>query len=307
MRVQSLGLHTDLALHGWRGSVRDRIDHLVVTDVENPDFRWGNVLVFDAPPAADDFERWCDLFDASIGTPPWVPHRAFGWDGLDGDEGELAPFLAAGFERERGLVLAASRLAAPESANRDVRIRPLHGDADWAAARDGQRIAIEATGEEPAHERFITRLMAAYRRVVDAGHGVWWGAFDGDALVANLGVFKVGELARYQAVVTDPEYRRRGVASTLVHHAAEAARTVWGSELLLLETEPEGPALGLYERLGFAPIEQRVGVCQYPRPEVDPWRAPEADEADAAHGAHTEGPAEAPADATARSGDVTAR
>lgn len=268
VRVRSLGLHTDLALHGWRGQVHDRHDHLVVTHPDNPGFRWGNLLVFDRPPEADDLERWCGLFDAALGVPPAFLHRTFGWDGLDGDEGELGPFLAAGFERESNVVMAAPRLSPPERPNRDVRIAAITTDALWRAALAGQEGAFEREAKGEAFTDFLTRMMASYRRAVMAGHGVWWGAFEGDALVANLGIFRVGELARFQAVVTDPAARRRGVASTLVHHAAEEARRTWGSELVLLEADPDGPALGLYERLGLAVIERRVGVCQFPRPDA---------------------------------------
>ena len=81
-------------------------------------------------------------------------------------------------------------------------------------------------------------------------------------MVGALGVFRVDAFARFQAVVTHPDRRRQGIASTLLQRAAEAARTAWGSELLLLEADADGEALGLYQRLGFTPLEQRVGVIQ---------------------------------------------
>jgi ribosomal protein S18 acetylase RimI-like enzyme len=266
VRVRSLGLHTDLALHGWRGQVHDRHDHLVVTHPDNPGFRWGNLLVFERPPEAGDLERWCALFDAALGVPPAVLHRTFGWDGLDGEEGEVEPFLAAGFERESNVVMAAAGLSPPEHPHHDVCAAAITTDAQWRAALAGQAGAFERERHDDDFAAFLTRLMASYRRAVLAGHGAWWGAYEGETLVANLGIFRVGELARFQAVVTDPRARRRGVASTLVHHAAEEARRAWGSELVLLETDPDGPAIGLYERLGLAVIERRVGVCQFPRP-----------------------------------------
>ena len=265
MRVRSLGLHTDLALHGWRGRVRDRHDHLVVTHPDVPAFRGGNLLVFERPPEASDLERWCDLFDRAIGVPPAFPYRAFAWDGLDGEEGELAPFLVAGFAPEPGVVLAAPRLTPPEHPNREVRLLALDDDAGWAAALDVQARASGRVGEG-WYRRLLRGVLGANRRVVEAGHGVWWGAFEGDAQVANLGIFRVGEVARIEAVVTDPARQRRGIASTLLHHATEQARRLWGSELVLLEAEPDGPATGVYERLGLRSIEWRVGLGQARRP-----------------------------------------
>ncbi len=261
MRVRSLGLHTDLALAGWRGVVRDRHDHLVVTHPLAPSFRGGNLMVFERPPEPGDVERWCALFDAAIGTPPAYSYRALAWDGLDGEEGLLEPFLGVGFERDLGVVLAAPRLLPPEQPRTDLRLAPLSSDAGWDAAVRVQ--AADATPERRERStRLVSDVMRLNRRAVEAGHGVWWGAFAGDALIGTLGVFRVDELARFQAVVTHPDERGRGVASTLLHHAAEAVRASWGSDLLLLEADAEGTALGLYQRLGFAPLERRVGVTQ---------------------------------------------
>jgi ribosomal protein S18 acetylase RimI-like enzyme len=266
MRVRSLGLHTDLALHGWRGRVIDRHDHLVVLHPDNPTFRMGNLLVFEQPPDEGDAERWCDLFDRAVGRPPHVLHRAFSWDGLDGEEGAIEPFLARGFTPERNEILAAPRLGPPAGVA-GLELRAMTNDTDWAAVLEGQLDAFERT---PEGIEFVSRLVAAYRRSVDAGRGTWWGAFLEDRLVANLGLFRVGELARYQAVVTDAAHRRRGIASTLIHHAAERARRDWGSELLLLEADPGGPAIALYRRLGFETIERRVAICEYPRDDAPP-------------------------------------
>lgn len=261
MRVRSLGLHTDLALHTWRGVVRDRVDHLVVTHPEAPAFRDGNLLVFERPPEPGDFERWCDLFDRAVGVAPTYPYRSFDWDGLDGEEGEVAPFLAAGFERERRLVLAAPRLRPPRPPDPGLRLVEVVGEAGW-----GEAVRLQATTVKPdrraAYERLVRAVMRLNRRAVEARHGVWWGAYAGDTMVGTLGLFRVGEVARYQAVVTHPDWRGRGVASTLLHHAAEAARRAWGCELVLLEAEADGSAVSLYQALGFEAIERRVGLGQ---------------------------------------------
>ncbi len=261
MRVRSLGLHTDLALASWRGVVHDRHDHLVVTHPLAPGFRGGNLLVFERPPEPGDLQRWCALFDAAIGRPPAYPYRTLSWDGLDGEEGELAPFLEAGFDRDTGVVLAAERLLSPERPRRDLRLAPLTDEAGWEAA-----VRVQAANAAPERRARYTHLvsdvMRLNRRAVEAGHGVWWGAYEGEVMVGALGVFRVDAFARFQAVVTHPDRRRQGIASTLLQRAAEAARTAWGSELLLLEADADGEALGLYQRLGFTPLEQRVGVIQ---------------------------------------------
>jgi len=229
-----------------------------VTHPDVPEFRGGNLLVFERPPEVEVFDRWCGLFDRSIGVPPAFGYRAFGWDGLDGEVGDPTPFIAAGFELERSVLLAAPRLLPPERPNREVRLAAVNDDAGWEAAVDVQ--ASESV--RPGYRGLVSGVMRANRRAAEAGHGVWWGAFAGDVMVATMGVFRVGELARTQAIVTRAGWRGRGIASTLLHHAAERARAAWGTDLLVLEADADSPALSLYQRVGLAPIERRAGLVQ---------------------------------------------
>ena len=60
------------------------------------------------------------------------------------------------------------------------------------------------------------------------------------------------------AVVTDDA----GWDAAVDVQGAESARAAWGTELLVLEADDEGPALALYQRLGLAPIERRAGLGQ---------------------------------------------
>ena len=50
--THSLGFRSDLMLLALQGSTITReADHLVVRTPANPDFHWGNFLLFDRPPA----------------------------------------------------------------------------------------------------------------------------------------------------------------------------------------------------------------------------------------------------------------
>jgi len=50
----------------------------------NPTHYWGNLLLFDDPPAAGDGARWPRLFADQLGSDPRVQHQTFAWDGIDG-------------------------------------------------------------------------------------------------------------------------------------------------------------------------------------------------------------------------------
>lgn len=264
VRVRSLGLYTDLALASWRGVVHDRHDHLVVSHPQAPAFKGGNMLVFERPPEADDAARWCALYDRAFPSSPERDYRSLSWDGVDGEDGYLGPFLANGFERDDSVVLLSERLEPPTTPALDVRIAPLRSDAEWEAA-----VAVQAADAEPSrrqrYQRLVSAVMRLNRRATDAGHGVWWGAFRDDEMIATLGLFRVDELARFQAVVTHPRERGRGVASTLLHHAAEAARSAWGTRTLVLEAAADARALAFYQRLGLSPSERRTSLTQSQR------------------------------------------
>lgn len=157
--------------------------------------------------------------------------------------------------------MAAARLTPPRQPCRGVRIARVDGDEAWEAAVEVQ--ASDATaGHRARYEALVRDVMRLNRRAVAAGHGSWWGAFDGDQMIATLGLFRVDDMARFQAVVTRPACRGRGIAATLLHHAAEAARADWDTALLLLEADADGPALDLYRRLGLAPLERRTSLTQ---------------------------------------------
>lgn len=52
MQPTSLGYRTDLIFHRFEGEVTDRGHYLVIHTPSNPSYRWGNLLIFDAPPEA---------------------------------------------------------------------------------------------------------------------------------------------------------------------------------------------------------------------------------------------------------------
>ena len=93
MQVRSLGYRTDLMFHRFEGDVTDRGRYLVIRTPSNPTYRWGNFLLFDAPPGPGDFEQWTALFEQEVGKPPEVTHKVFGWDAVGDVRGEVAPFL----------------------------------------------------------------------------------------------------------------------------------------------------------------------------------------------------------------------
>jgi GNAT superfamily N-acetyltransferase len=258
--VRSLGYRTDLIFSVFNGPVIDRGDHLVIRTPSNPTFYWGNFLLFDAPPRDGDFVRWRELFAGEIGMPPDVKHEAYGWDTTQGETGQVGPFLDAGFKLIRSSVLATARLVPPRSSPSGIEVRSLTTQQDWLQALDNQVRCREPEHEEAGYRAFKKRQMASYQSMVASGMGAWFGAFDGGELVADLGIFHDGRLARYQSVETHPDRRRQGIGGTMVYQAGLHALTKFGVDQLVIVADYQSAASRLYRSLAFAPEEQQVGL-----------------------------------------------
>ena len=265
MIINSLGYRTDLFFPRFDGEVIHRSGYLVVRTPANPTFYWGNFLLFAAPPALGDFERWRSLFAREIGVPPMVRHFAFGWDGTAGEIGEVAPFLAAGFSLDETVVLTARGVQRPAKYDEEIDVRVLTEDWEWEAALRNHIACRDPDHEETGYVLYSARKLDRYRAMVRAGWGIWFGAFLGDRLVGDLGVFVEDGVGRFQSVGTHPDFRRRGVCGALVYQAALYALGNMGAGILVMVADAHYHAARIYESVGFAPSERQVGVTWWPR------------------------------------------
>lgn len=258
MRIRSLGWRTDLIFPRFDGVVTDRGEYLVVRTPSNPGFFWGNFLLFAHPPDADALPEWKRLFQREIGDLQPARHFAFGWDSPAGEPGALEPFLADGFFVCENAVLSTADVVPPPHPNGDVAIRPLATDAEWDQALENQVACRDAVFSMDEYRPYKARQMARYRRMAEAGLGAWFGAFAGDRLVADLGVFTDGGLARFQQVETHPDFRGRGICGTLVYESARYALGRLGVQTLVITADEHYHAGRIYESVGFRPTERQL-------------------------------------------------
>ena len=258
MRIESPGLVTDLDMLRLQGStVTDHGDHLVVRTESNPTFWWGNFLLVPTPARSSEVDRWVARFEAEF---PDAEHRAIGF-ALPG--GDTEAWAALGWDVEGDVDLATTEVPAAGDVPDGIRTRPLEGDDDWEqSAMVGARDTPEAHRE--SRLVFERRRVTAQRGLVESGRARWFGAFDGDRLVARLGIVRLGDRARYQDVVTLESHRRRGLAGALVRAAGEWALADPAVGQLVIVAEDGGPAIGLYQRAGFAEVARHVGVSRAP-------------------------------------------
>ena len=258
MRVISLGFRTDLALRALEGSqITDRGDYLVIRSPDNPDHWWGNFILLSRPPGPGTGGTWLARFAAEF---PAARHVTLGVDTTEDQVVVPEEFLAAGLEPQRAIVLTAPGVRLPAHPNGEAEIRVLASDADWRQSVD---LSVRCFDGEESRD-YLDRRAAARRRLTRAGAGAWFGAFVGGRLLAQLGVFDVGDgYARYQHVETDPAARRQGLAGTLVWHAGRHGREVLGAHTLVIVADPAEAAIRVYRACGLAELQSQIS---YERP-----------------------------------------
>jgi ribosomal protein S18 acetylase RimI-like enzyme len=271
---RSLVFATDIDVLPPNRVVERRDGYLAVHSPSNSGHYWGNLLLFDEPPAAGDGIRWERLFEAEFEREPEVRHRTFAWDRVDGALGRAREELVSrGYDLEDtvGLIAGAGEIRAHPRQNREVVIRSL----DPAAGSDEELweavIELQVDGREAAFEAVPYR---AYRRVRQedlrarfrAGEGGWYVALSPDRaeVLAACGLVVTGSRARFQAVDTAAAHRRLGISSRLVVEAAQHSAAHHGATRFVIVADAHYHALGLYESLGFQRAEHVYGACRWP-------------------------------------------
>lgn len=252
-----LGWHTDLAVLRLTGSTVDRRgDHLVVRTTANPLYHWGNFVLVTDERAVDRPEHWLEVFEREF---PDAAHRSIGLVTEPADE---ASWTRLDLVVEHDDVLATDTCPESTPVPQGYLVRQIRDDVEWEQST-GLRVAefAEADSREAAYERTTTEVR---RSMVGREDVAWFGAFHGDRLVAELGIVDCGDgIARYQAVVTGADHRRRGLAGHLLGVAARWARD-HGAHTWVIVAEDGAEAARLYRSRGFRPAGR--GARAYRRP-----------------------------------------
>ncbi len=253
MRRLTPGWATDLAILELTGStVEDRGDHLVIRTPDNPDYHWGNCLLVTAEDSVDDAGRWTAAFAAEFPEATWC---ALGLPRMPRDRDAWS---SMGIELEQVEVLTTSTPPRSAPLADGYSARQLIG-ADWDLVIERELADNARSGEhEPvAHERFVRATATSRRLLCERGLAAFFGAFIEDRLVADLGIVRCGATGRYQSVGTEPEHRRRGLASHLLGIAADWAGGA-GCDTWVIVTESTNDAGRVYRRAGFTLADAAV-------------------------------------------------
>jgi ribosomal protein S18 acetylase RimI-like enzyme len=259
-------------------------DYLAVRSPGNPTHYWGNLLVFDEAPAAGDGERWEALFAAEFADDPRVRHRTFAWDRTDDARGAAdSEFAERGYDVELsvGMIARPDEIHPHPRANAEVAVKALDPEPGGPDERYWEQVLdVQAAGRNPdsseteeAHRVFSRARQAELRTIFRAhppGAGAWYVAIDADQVVGSMGIVVTGGRGRYQTVDTAPAHRGRGICTRLLVDAARHAVATYGADRLVIVADPEYHAAGIYESVGFRPVERVCGVCLPPAASTQP-------------------------------------
>jgi len=248
----------------FQDEVVDLGDALALRSPSDPTFRWGNLLILPEPPVPGSRSSWEARFREAFADVGGVRHMTFAWSGEDGAAGE---FEAAGYEPDRNVVRIGGiddlQPAPPIPEGFSLRIAETQGDWEQLRAFDlADPPMIES------FEAYAQHREARWKVYKSIGLGEKPGLRGGyflatvDGIVAgSVGLYVKGGLGRFQYVHVSPDFRRRGVATSMMHAVSRVGFERFGADrLLIMADEGEAPDR-VYARLGFPVVERYVGVC----------------------------------------------
>lgn len=224
----------------------------VVRSPHNPTYRWGNYLFLPERPDLEALPELLERFSSLFGDAP--VSRALRWDGEP--LADLRGAQALGLVSDSGVAMAASALREVDG---PAEIRP----APYDQAVEALAVACDPTEQlgEPGFVAFKQGLRSNWRRLFERGDAQWWQAFVGGRPVGQCGMVLAPDgRARFQSVEVHPDFRKRGIASQLVSRVGRLALEQRAT--LHMAVDGEGPALGLYRRLGFEVVGHQWSLLE---------------------------------------------
>ncbi len=250
--IRSDGIASDLMVEGGESFVKAHKGFVTIHTPNQPDYWFGNCIV--VQDAALSPEMIVQRFEEQF---PDAAHVCAQWDIPDFEIGDLRDwFTSRGYSEETGEFMALNgpikRVDCPEG----IEIRPVR-DADWDRVTALQlETGAELRGEKSeAHRAYLENRNASRRDKIASGFGEWFGAFDGDLLVGDLGIFCDDRVARYQAVETRESHRGRGICSALLCEAHDWVKERSESARILIAADANDTPRFLYRKMGFTPFE----------------------------------------------------
>lgn len=258
MTLRSLGMASEILALTGICECEERPDRIIQRTPSEPNFWSGNQVIFlgDTDPldAVAQFEA----------DHPTAKHGSIVWDVPGPDRAVIGPILKPlGYEVEVSDVLTLTGAIRSVQPPKEITLRAIETDEDWAKTLDLMlEVSIEEGYDPIQHKPYLEGRILNRRAQISRNLGAWFGAFEGDLLVADMGMFHDTRVARYQSVETRASHRRRGICSALLFHAYHFAISRAPDAKAIIIAEADSDAGRLYRSMGFALTEQIVGATK---------------------------------------------
>lgn len=265
----SLGIQSEYVVSHLESKLTERDAFFIYQTPASPNYYYGNLLALKQPLSAKSKDAWESCFADAFMNLDGIRHRTFLWtqDDQKASADEVEEFKKAGYDYEEMdiLLLGPGQLVVPEYYQQSVAIRPFLYESDWR-----QWLEIGVDQRDPGHSkedflRYRSGRLKTYKALTKAGHGHFYGAFDGRHLVGYAGVFHLNGLARYQDVRVLEDYRRKGIARSMLYRMALWAGQYAQQQVIIADSHYH--ATKLYQGLGFKVAESEASLCWWPRTE----------------------------------------
>ena len=245
------------------GQFEDYGDYEVIRTDRFPAYYAGNgILIRDL--GAGDLDFWIGVFHRHFPNPPYR-HVTFTFPVDTEDRLLIDQATAAGFVVSEEVLMATESSVVANPAHRRAEHTPrlLNGEADQEALYQLQ--LAEAREEDWFVDEGDFDMLFGKSRVVSEGAGIRWLGVDrsvGSGLASALGFFDHEGICRLQEVMTAPDMRGKGMATSLIVEAARLA-AARGTPAIGLIADRDGDAIRLYRRLGFTDLADDTSLMLY--------------------------------------------
>lgn len=259
--MKSLEFATDLMVQEGQTEIQRFDDRFVERTPKEPNFWFGNRVVFYQPPTSAD-----DLIAQFHADIPEARHICISWDIPNLNLQSVKDvFGSTGLRVEAGDVLALRQDLRRAEAPKGIAIRPLVSTSDWQQSEAiGRADLLKDDVPEAGLDTYLANRTTARQEQIAKGLGQWFGAFDGDTLAGDMGIFNNDQLIRYQSVQTHESYRRRGICSALLCSSLDWARRRAPTAQPVIVAQADSDAGRLYRRAGFELAETTVSAYRPP-------------------------------------------
>jgi len=253
--ISSIGFSTDIMLASLLGKLTEQNRYFVIRSPGEPNFYFGNYIVFKSSTLPTDFTEAVATFEKELGDDPQIKHRLFAWNAREEFPSIPQSATQMGYSHDPSLVLTMKTGPIKNEINSDFTYREINLDKEMSDLIECQVLNASSGWTPDGLRKNMESRLPKYARAARAGRGAWFGAFDGNKMVGDFGIFHDGQVGRFQSVGTIPEYQNRGICRSLLRYACEFAFDEWNLELLVIAADPKHHAQKVYKNAGFIPTE----------------------------------------------------